>query len=205
MFYVYALRVSGTHDFRYVGLTTRTPEERLRSHLKDSRRNDNRAILKWLRKHSHTVRVHVLEETPEDFDYLCFRESFWIAALREQGYSLLNHTDGGEGRLGKTGPRIDRVGEKFGNLTVLALESTGPARWLCLCTCGNTCTPRSYNLTSGNSKSCGKCTVGDVCSVSDCGKSRYGAGTGHQSTLCVTHHMRRFRYGNLEGPKSKVL
>lgn len=65
---------------------------------------------------------------------------------------------------------VDRVGHRFGYLTVLSDTgertikkgrngNAGPGNvlWLCLCDCGNTTKVRSCHLTSKHTTSCGKC------------------------------------------------
>ena len=49
--------------------------------------------------------------------------------------------------------RIDITGKQFGRLTVL--NYAGEGQWNCKCECGNEVTIRTYNLNSGNTKSCG--------------------------------------------------
>lgn len=48
---------------------------------------------------------------------------------------------------------IDRVGQRFGRLTVI--EYAGNKRWLCRCDCGNPATVRTANLRHGTTMSCG--------------------------------------------------
>lgn len=56
---------------------------------------------------------------------------------------------------------IDLTGQKFGKLTVRELSpeksKNGRTQWVCDCDCGQTAVIIQKNLTSGNSKSCGKC------------------------------------------------
>ena len=56
------------------------------------------------------------------------------------------------------GRLVDRTGQKFGKLTVIARDLTasiGNAVWICQCDCGRSVTVRSNNLVSGNTRSCG--------------------------------------------------
>lgn len=62
------------------------------------------------------------------------------------------------------GKFIDLTGQRFGKLTAIYraedyIDSKGRARiqWECICECGNDTKVLQENLTSGNSKSCGKC------------------------------------------------
>lgn len=50
------------------------------------------------------------------------------------------------------------VGQTFGRLTVIersGLTKDGRAKWLCKCSCGNTCTIVGKDLKNGHTKSCG--------------------------------------------------
>lgn len=62
-----------------------------------------------------------------------------------------------KGRIDKS---IDRVGTKFGLLTVIKEEKTElgkPKKWICKCECGRTKAVLATNLLTGNTKSCGMC------------------------------------------------
>lgn len=53
---------------------------------------------------------------------------------------------------------VDLTGQVFGRLTVLSRgenSSSGKARWICRCECGEETTVRSTDLRSGDTKSCG--------------------------------------------------
>lgn len=57
-------------------------------------------------------------------------------------------------------PFVDRVGERYGRLTVLAYVGIGGGKghyrmWLCQCDCGNQCTVSYRNLAAGHTRSCG--------------------------------------------------
>jgi hypothetical protein len=49
--------------------------------------------------------------------------------------------------------RVDITGKQFGRLTVS--HYVGDGQWECECECGNCVVVRTYNLNSGNTKSCG--------------------------------------------------
>ncbi len=54
--------------------------------------------------------------------------------------------------------RIERTGQRFGRLLVLEVahrNKHGDAMWLCLCDCGNQPIVGSWELSSGNTQSCG--------------------------------------------------
>lgn len=47
------------------------------------------------------------------------------------------------------------VGQKFGKLTVMSLDSIRPRKWLCKCDCGGQTIVESGNLKNGHTQSCG--------------------------------------------------
>lgn len=56
------------------------------------------------------------------------------------------------------GRRVDRIGQRFGKLTVVAespKRSGGQVHWICQCDCGNIVEIRTGNLQSKNTISCG--------------------------------------------------
>lgn len=55
--------------------------------------------------------------------------------------------------------KINRIGQRYGKLTVLEAGPTrkGHSSWVCRCDCGNLTTVDSGNLASGHSQSCGHC------------------------------------------------
>jgi hypothetical protein len=101
-FTIYTLADPRTGEVRYVGMTSRTVEQRLREHLKDGRtRKGVSHRLHWLRQlvsEGLEPAVAIIEETTEEL--WAERERHWIAKLRDDGCALTNHTDGGEGVLG---------------------------------------------------------------------------------------------------------
>lgn len=61
--------------------------------------------------------------------------------------------------------RVDRLGQKYGALTVIQISSTrskqGQARWVCRCDCGIELTVDAAALRDGNSRTCGCSRVGE--------------------------------------------
>lgn len=98
--YIYGLREAGASKYRYVGLTTKTPEERLRKHLKEVRKGSTLHCHNWIRSVGSRVEVRVLEECPQDLEYLKYSEKYWIMSLKEIGHDLTNMTGGGDGQMG---------------------------------------------------------------------------------------------------------
>lgn len=96
-FVIYGLHI-GDHRYRYIGLTCKGAEHRLKSHKRDAKNHMHLPVYRWMVKHGKdTIQVTVLE-TSSDYETLKTREIFWIADFREKGFDLLNLTDGGEGR-----------------------------------------------------------------------------------------------------------
>lgn len=98
-FFVYALRLSDEDEYRYVGLTSTTPEDRLYKHMKDSARSKKPGVQSWINKHGSSVRVDTLEVCDSQ-EQVNAAEMKWIATLRDSGHMLLNQTNGGEGSSG---------------------------------------------------------------------------------------------------------
>lgn len=104
---IYALSDPRTpHDYRYVGRTIWTPQDRLKAHIQTAmaRRPDGRWrnavthraawIRAMIRDGYHPI-ITVLAETTLERRVVV--EQLWIAALKEAGYRLTNATSGGEG------------------------------------------------------------------------------------------------------------
>lgn len=101
MGFVYALKDPRTNEIRYVGITKKTVDERIKDHLKMAKTNPNRWVYHWINDVLGTglsLLVDVLEETNNCV--LCERERYWILYGKENGWRLTNATDGGEGVSG---------------------------------------------------------------------------------------------------------
>jgi hypothetical protein len=99
--YIYAIRLADRDEYRYVGLTTKTPEKRLRQHLKVAASGRKTPFYDWLRKVAgRGVVVDVVQVVRGDPSALGYEEKYWIAELRGFGNRLLNISEGG---LGPTG------------------------------------------------------------------------------------------------------
>ena len=86
--------------------------------------------------------------------------------------------------------RIDITGKVFGRLTVI--EYNGDGEWLCQCECGNKVSVKTYNLNSGNTKSCGCLQRDRTSEVSY--KSRIGEVYGK---LTVIERVENNRFGHV--------
>ena len=92
MNYIYSLHceVHCVEGVRYVGLTTRTPEQRMAEHVQGAQVGAAGSPYKWLREHlSCPVIQTVLQEVPETQD-LRLAESLWIRWFRTRTLLLLN-------------------------------------------------------------------------------------------------------------------
>lgn len=82
---------------RYVGMTGRGAQERLKWHgYEAGAPSKTRPVHKWFRKHGISNIVSEILESSEVRKGLGEREVYWIAKLRAEGIALLNLTDGGE-------------------------------------------------------------------------------------------------------------
>ena len=92
MNYIYSLHceVHRAEGVRYVGLTTRTPGQRMAEHVQGAQIGAAGSPYSWMRKHySCPVFQTVLQEVPEDED-LRLAESLWIRWFRTRTVLLLN-------------------------------------------------------------------------------------------------------------------
>ncbi len=103
--FIYGLVDPRTHQLRYIGKTVLTPEKRLTVHNWRARKHPHKrhsmAWLVGLEKAGYVAEIVVIEEVAAGQDWV-EAEQFWIAYFRMVGANLCNHTDGGEGRLGRT-------------------------------------------------------------------------------------------------------
>jgi group I intron endonuclease len=96
---IYTLSHPITHEIVYVGKTINSLDNRLYGHIGDSKRHD-RKICTWIRKLSKDGLKPIIEEL-ECCDELQLPEleQFYISLFKFWGFTLKNHTDGGEGLL----------------------------------------------------------------------------------------------------------
>lgn len=117
--YVYALHESGDSEFRYIGVTSFTPDHRLKGHLKQARSGHLSHKCNWIRSAGYdNIQVTILQEVDEgDTARLHFAEILWINTMLSCGMRLTNSTGGGLPELGFK--HSDEVKEK------IRLQSTG--------------------------------------------------------------------------------
>lgn len=105
---MYGLCVTGEHEYRYVGQTIGSLQDRLRKHvLRAMSGRDLYPVHQWIHRHSGAVSADVLAITT-DRDHLDFLESYWIATLRWHG-RLLNVTHGGVTNRGRSPSKEERA------------------------------------------------------------------------------------------------
>ena len=97
---IYGVRLRSEVVYRYVGLTTKTANVRLRQHFKVAAAGRKTPFYDWLRKQDRDSVIAVPLDWADGLDELGEAEIAWIVLLRQEGHSLLNLADGG---LGPTG------------------------------------------------------------------------------------------------------
>ena len=99
-------------DIRYVGVTTKTLEKRLRGHLESTSRNTHRSA--WINKvigSGGSIGIQEVDRCQESEWQSKERE--WISYYREAGYDLVNSTDGGRGVLNPSGAVRDKISKSM--------------------------------------------------------------------------------------------
>lgn len=97
---IYGVRLRSESYYRYVGLTTKTSQVRLRQHWKVAASGRKTPFYDWLRKQDRDNVIVDHLDWADGLDELGEAEIAWIALLRHEGQPLLNIADGG---LGPTG------------------------------------------------------------------------------------------------------
>lgn len=85
---------------RYIGITSKTLQKRLKSHINDKKSNIHK--INWINKLKSNDLFPIIEliEEVDDIKIANVRERYWINYYRNIGCNLLNYTDGGEGCKG---------------------------------------------------------------------------------------------------------
>jgi group I intron endonuclease len=99
--FLYCLKDPKTRRIRYIGITTRTLEQRLAQHIQDTKWYSRR-VYHWigsLLKKNLKPEIALLGKY-SSWESLCRAEIDCIRFYRSIGFDLCNHTDGGEGTLG---------------------------------------------------------------------------------------------------------
>ena len=91
--YIYTLNDKDGTPF-YVGKTNNI-KYREYQHIWEAKQGFKYRKACWLRRHNYEFDIEVLDEVP--FTEWQFWESFWILTIKSWGFTLFNHTTGGEG------------------------------------------------------------------------------------------------------------
>jgi len=97
---IYGIRLRSEFAYRYVGLTTRTVEIRLKQHVKVARSGRKTPFYDWLREHDGNDIIADVLDRVNGLEELGQAEIAWIELLRREGHSLLNLSRGGLGPIG---------------------------------------------------------------------------------------------------------
>lgn len=108
---IYALH-AGDYRYRYVGVTTKTAQDRLFEHCRRALRHERYPVTDWIRSHACNVQTQLLEEVEGTSDEIYAAEIKWIAIL-DTYRNGLNCTTGGEGAIGlvRTATHSARIAE----------------------------------------------------------------------------------------------
>lgn len=96
---VYALRVIGIDEFRYIGITKNKLSVRLRGHIKELRRNPYK--INWIKKHKGNIEIVLIEGNIQGLKEANRLEQHYIKHYKSS-CRLLNLTNGGDGTQGFT-------------------------------------------------------------------------------------------------------
>lgn len=98
---VYILRETNSDIPRYVGITSGSLQNRLTKHIHDIKRISckNRHKKNWLSKNLGNIVIEQID-TAETIDEMKNKEIYYISKFRNDGFELLNATNGGDGSYG---------------------------------------------------------------------------------------------------------
>ena len=107
MIYIYTLAHPITNEIRYVGKTVNL-KKRYIQHITNSMKTHCKSWINSLLKENLFPRMEILDETVDELEWEQL-EQYWINQLQQWGYSLTNHTSGGEGRHNSVVSKETRV------------------------------------------------------------------------------------------------
>lgn len=98
---IYVLRDPRNNQIRYVGKTIQSINNRLTSHVREAKRENNSHKDRWILQIVRAGYLPIIEKI-EDVNENNWqeREKYWIVKYYEDGCKLVNETDGGEGLHG---------------------------------------------------------------------------------------------------------
>lgn len=96
--FIYALQNPVTEEIRYIG-KTKNPKMRFHNHM-NKRHNEKTHKTNWIeslkKQNIRPIMIIIDEVSEEDWK---FWERYWISQFITWGFSLVNHTSGGEGSI----------------------------------------------------------------------------------------------------------
>lgn len=116
-------------SIRYVGLTTKGAEYRLKAHLSEARTKQNKLPKSnWIRKHGEDNIKYVILDTAKTIEELKDKEVEWIKRMGTLVPGGMNLTEGGDGVFGYVFP--EEVKERFRERTREQFERKHPRKIL---------------------------------------------------------------------------
>lgn len=94
MIRIYTLADPITNEIRYIGLTKKTLEERLKGHLKCKDKTHRTFWINSIKNKGLKPKIELLDEVENELGPVS--EIFWISMFKTWGFKLVNLTDGGE-------------------------------------------------------------------------------------------------------------
>ncbi len=90
---------------RYIGLTAKDLNYRLKQHLKDYRHNFHK--VNWVKKYRNEIKIMLIEDGINTLQEAKEKEIYYIQVFKTIGCNLINATDGGDycynkGKVSKT-------------------------------------------------------------------------------------------------------
>jgi predicted GIY-YIG superfamily endonuclease len=111
-FKIYALTDSSM-KIRYIGLTSKDVDYRLKQHLCDFRHNNHK--INWIKKYGNSIKAVVIENGIKTIAEAKSKEVQYIKAYKQNGYDLINATDGGDFCFNKGKPSKNKGIYKVSN------------------------------------------------------------------------------------------
>lgn len=106
---IYTLSDPNSGVVKYIGQTSKTLNERIKSHLKDAKYKKNNKRISWINSITKKGQAPVIEVIDEVFeDDWVFWEMYWIEQFKAWGFNLKNGTKGGDGIKGYVYTEADK-------------------------------------------------------------------------------------------------
>jgi hypothetical protein len=98
--FIYTLEDPDTNEIRYIGKTVKSLKDRLTGHIYSCQKEKNHRTnwIKSIIKKGKKPIIKMIDSCPWDESQEL--ESYWISKFKNEGFNLVNLTNGGEGHLG---------------------------------------------------------------------------------------------------------